>query len=232
MARWVRPALLVVLVAGAVATAVTVGVPPVAEVRSWVEAAGWAGPVLYAALFAALSLTPAPATVLTVAAGVLFGWPVGVPVALAGALTGAVVGFGLARVLGRSAVERVGGDRLARLDALLRRRGLLTMLAVRMMPIVPFAVVNAACGLTGVRARDFVLGSALGMAPGMAAFVAIGAYGGEPGSTPFLLAVGGLAVLVAGGAVAARKHAAARPGPPEQLPSVVIPGPVLGRKKY
>lgn len=206
MARWLRPALLVVLVAAAVAVALTVGVPPLEGVRAWVGAAGWAGPILYAALYAALSLTPAPASVLSIAAGVLFGWTVGVPVVVAGALAGAVAGFGLARYLGRSTAEGLGGERLARLDALLRRRGLLAIIGVRLVPIVPFAILNAACGLTAVRVRDYVLGTALGILPAVAAYVAVGAYGAEPGSLPFLLAVGGLVVLVGGGAVVARRH--------------------------
>jgi uncharacterized membrane protein YdjX (TVP38/TMEM64 family) len=203
--RWIRPALLAVLAVAAVAVAMTVGVPPIEDVRAAVGAAGWAGPVLYAGLYAALSLTPTPATVLSIGGGVLFGLAVGVPVVLAGALVGAVAGFALARLLGRSTVAGLGGDRLARLDALLQRRGLLAMVAVRLVPTVPFAMLNAACGLTGVRARDYVLGTAVGIVPAATALVAVGAYGADPVSVPFLLSAGGLAVLLIGGAVLARR---------------------------
>jgi uncharacterized membrane protein YdjX (TVP38/TMEM64 family) len=209
--RWLRPALLVALLAAAVGVAATVGVPPIEQVRTAVAAVGWGGPVLYVALYVGLSLTPAPATVLSVGAGVLFGLTVGVPVALTGALIGAVLGFGLARHLGRATVEGFGGERLARLDALLRRRGLLAMIGIRMVPIMPFAVINMACGLTGVRTRDYVLGTGVGVVPATTAFVAVGAYGADPASTPFLLAAAGLAVLVLGGAaVARRRHRAGR----------------------
>lgn len=208
MARWMRPALLVAVVLAAAAVAFLVGVPPIQQIRAWVSSAGWAGPVLYAALYAGLSLTPTPATVLSIGAGVLFGLGVGVPVVWAGATAGAVAGFALARYLGRATVEGLGGERLARLDALLRRRGLLAMIGIRILPVVPFAILNVACGLTAVRARDYVLGTALGIIPGATAFVAIGAYGAEPGSLPFLLSVLGLAVLL-GGAVMARRHRAA-----------------------
>lgn len=208
--RWIRPALLVVLVLVAVVVALRVGVPPVEDVRAWVADAGWAGPVAYAALYAGLSLTPVPATVLSIVAGVLFGVPVGIPVMAAGALTGAVAGFALARYLGRDTVAGLSGERLARLDALLRRRGLLAMITIRLLPIVPFAILNMGCGLTAVRARDYVLGTALGILPGGTAFVAVGAYGADPGSTPFLLSAAGLAVVLVGGAVAARRHRAGR----------------------
>lgn len=211
MARWIRPALLAVVVAAAIAVAVTLGVPPIEDVRATVAMAGWAGPVLYAGLYAALSITPTPASVLSIGGGVLFGLAVGVPVVLAGALLGAVAGFGLARWLGRSTVEGLGGRRLARLDELLLRRGLLAMIGIRLVPVVPFAVLNMACGLTAVRLRDYALGTGLGIVPGATAFVAVGAYGADPTSLPFVLAVGGLAVLLGAGAVAARRrHAPGR----------------------
>lgn len=215
MARRVRPALLAALAVVAGIVAFTVGVPPIDEVRAVVAAAGWAGPVLYAVLYAGLSLTPAPATALSVGAGVLFGWGVGVPVMLVGALTGALAGFALARCLGRSTVEAMGGDRRARLDALLRRRGLFAMIGIRLVPVVPFAVLNMGCGLTGVRARDYVLGTAIGIIPAGSAFVAIGAYGAEPTSLPFLVPVGALVVLAVGGVVVARRRRAVErsPGP-------------------
>lgn len=206
MRRWWRPALLGALVVAAVVVALVVGVPPLAEIRDAVAAAGWAGPVLFAALYAGLSLTPVPATVLSVGAGVLFGFPLGVPVVMAGAFTGAAVGFLLARHLGRATLSGVGGDRLARLDDLLRRRGLLAVLAVRMVPVLPFAVINMACGLSALRTRDYLVGSGLGMLPAVTAFVGIGAYGAEPGSVPFLVSAGGLAVLLVGGAVLVRRR--------------------------
>lgn len=206
MRRWWRPVLLGAIVVAAVVVALVVGVPPPGEIRNLVAAAGWAGPVLFAAVYAGLSLTPVPATVLSVGAGVLFGFPLGVPVVMAGAFTGAAVGFLLARHLGRATLRGVGGDRLARLDDLLRRRGLLAVLAVRMVPVLPFAVINMACGLSALRTRDYLVGSALGMLPAVTAFVGIGAYGAEPGSVPFLVSAGGLAVLLVGGTVLARRR--------------------------
>ncbi|MBW0116951.1 TVP38/TMEM64 family protein [Pseudonocardia abyssalis] len=206
MRRWWKPALLAAIVVAAVVVALTVGVPPIPEVRAAVAGAGWAGPVLFAGLYAGLSLTPVPATVLSIAAGVLFGWAVGVPVVMAGAFTGAAIGFLLARHLGRTALDGVGGERLARLDAFLRRRGLVAVLVIRMVPILPFAVINMACGLSALRTRDYLVGSGLGMLPAVTAFVGIGAYGTEPGSLPFLVSAGGLALLLVGGAVLARRR--------------------------
>lgn len=208
---WIRPLALVVLLAAGVAVALTVGIPPIEEIRARIAGAGAAGPVLYAALYAVLTLTPAPATVLSIGAGVLFGLPGGIAVVLVGALLSATGAFGLSRTLGRGAVERVGSDRLHRLDALFRRRGLLAVIGVRLVPLLPFNVLNYACGLTAVRVRDYLAGTAVGILPGVTAYVAIGAFGAAPGSLPFLLAVGGLAVLSLGGLLVARRRRTGNP---------------------
>jgi uncharacterized membrane protein YdjX (TVP38/TMEM64 family) len=210
--RWWRPVLLLAVALGLAAVAVEIGVPPLEVIRGWVAAAGWAGPVLYAALYAGLSLTPVPASVLSVGGGVLFGLGLGLPVVMVGAVLGAAAGFALARRLGRGSVERLqeragyGAARLTRLDDLLRRRGLLAMTTIRLAPILPFAVLNMACGLTSVRTRDYVVGSAIGMTPGAAALVAIGTYGADPGSLPFLISVAGLVLVIVIGAVLARRR--------------------------
>ncbi len=205
---WVRPVLLLLLLGIGVAVAVAVGIPPVEDVRAWVRMAGWAGPVAFAGLYAVLTLTPAPATVLSIAAGLLFGLAGGLAVVMTGAMLSAVGAFALSRSLGRRAVQRVDSDRLRRLDDLLRRRGVLAVIGVRLVPVVPFAPLNYLSGLTAVRTRDYVAGTAVGILPAATAYVAIGAFGSEPGSLPFLLAVGGLAVLVVGGLVAVRRRSA------------------------
>lgn len=216
--RWWRPVLLVALLAAGALVAFTVGVPPIEDIRSAVDAAGWAGPALYAAAYVALSLTPVPASVLSVGAGVLFGFAVGVPVVLLSAVVGAACGFAIGRGLGRDTVARweerlvergsAGGIRLARLEALLSRNGLPAMIGVRFVPIMPFAVLNIGCGLTSIRSRDYLLGSAIGLAPGGIGLVGVGAYGGEPLSLPFLVSAGGLLVLLSCGALATRRRRA------------------------
>jgi len=211
--QWRRLLVLLLVLAGGAVIVATVGVPPVEEIRGWAQHAGWAGPLLLAALYAALSLTPAPIVVLSIGAGVLFGLPVGAGSVMVGAVAAAAIGFGLSRSLGRSTVEQFGGQRLARLDGLLRRRGLLAVIAVRLVPLVPFTALNYACGLTAVGTRDYLLGTALGIVPGVAAYVTIGAYGATPGSAPFPIALGGLAVLAILGIVVGRRehHPPARP---------------------
>lgn len=201
---WIRPLVLGALLTAGVVVATAVGLPTVTDLRAGLAAAGWAAPVLYAALYAGLTLTPTPATALSIAAGLLFGLPTGLAVVMTGALLGASTAFGLSRTLGRQAVTRLDSQRLRRLDELLRRHGLLAVIGVRLLPLLPFGPLNYACGLTNVGARHYLLGTAIGILPAALAFVTIGAYGDTPGSTPFLVALGGLALLTLAGAAAAR----------------------------
>ncbi|MGD9989032.1 TVP38/TMEM64 family protein [Pseudonocardia sp.] len=215
-AMWVRLAVLAVFVAAGVVVAVVVGLPDVESLRAGIAAAGPAAPVLFVLLYAVATLAPLPKNVLSTVAGVLFGLVPGVALVLLAALLGAAGAFGLGRLLGRGAVERFTGARVARVDELLRRRGLLTVIGVRLVPVVPFTAVNYAAGLTAVRIRDYALGTALGIIPGTIAFVALGAYGTSPGSWPFVVAVVALVGLTAGGAVVARRsrrRGAVGPGP-------------------
>jgi uncharacterized membrane protein YdjX (TVP38/TMEM64 family) len=164
------------------------------QLREAVEGAGAWGPVLYVLGYAALVLVPTPASVLTILAGALFGLLEGVLLAWLGALLGAVGGFAIGRRLGRPAVDRLLGGRLAQADRVLAHHGLPAVLAVRLVPVFPFTPLNYAAGLVGVRFRHYLLGSALGMLPGATAYAAVGASGANP--LGIVVAVAGLVLLV------------------------------------
>ena len=199
----VRAGALVVIVLGAVVLAVVLGTPDIPAMRSRVDAAGVWGPALFFVVYAGLTLLPGPKALLTAAGGALFGLWVGAGLALAAALLGAIVSFGVGRLLGRDAVDRLIRGRLARVDTLLADHGLSAVLVVRLVPLVPFTAINYASGLSGVRFRHYVLGSTVGMVPGSLAYAALGAYGTHPWG---LAAAGSaLIVLVVGGSWWARR---------------------------
>lgn len=143
----------------------------------------------------------------------LFGWWWGAVLAWAGALLGAYGGFVLGRRLGRPAVDRLLRGRLEQADQVLARHGLVAVLAVRLVPLFPFTPLNYASGLLGVRLRDYVLGTAVGIVPGALAYAAVGASGADPRG--IVAGVGGLLVLtLLGGTVGRRLLAtSARPAP-------------------
>ena len=199
---------LALVLLGAIGLALILGTPDIAALRSRVDAAGVWGPALFFALYVGLALIPCPKAVLTAAGGALFGLWAGAALSLAAALVGAVISFGVGRMLGREAVDRLIHGRLARVDALLADHGLSAVLIVRLVPLVPFIAINYASGLSGVKFRHYVLGSALGMVPGSLAYAALGAYG----TNPWGLAAAGsaLIILVVGGSWWARRLDARR----------------------
>ncbi len=115
------------------------------------------------------SLVAMPISLLILATAFVFGSLEAFAYALAGSLLGAAATFWIGRALGRGTVRRLAGKRLNALTRLLRRRGVLAVITVRVLPVAPFTVVNLVAGAAQVSPRDFFLGTALGMAPGIAA---------------------------------------------------------------
>ncbi|MDV7991708.1 MULTISPECIES: TVP38/TMEM64 family protein [unclassified Rhodococcus (in: high G+C Gram-positive bacteria)] len=182
----------------------TVDLPDPSFIRDRVASAGPWGIALFVVLYAVLSATPFPASTLTIASGLLFGLAVGATVVVFAATMGAYLGYWGARALGRGQVARTEWDRLRRLDAMLGRRGLLSVLLVRLVPL-PFSLVNYAAGVSAVGQRDYVVGTMVGIVPATVAYTALGAYGTSPFSWPFAIALLAVLAIAAGSALLARR---------------------------
>ncbi|MGQ0481303.1 MAG: TVP38/TMEM64 family protein [Pseudonocardia sp.] len=175
-AAWLRPLAPAVPLLAVAAVVMVVGVPDVERIRAEIAATGRLAPVLFPLLYAATTLAGVPRNVLSALAGLLFGLASGAVLVFVGSLLGAAAGFALGRALGREAVERLAGPRLARVDARLRRRGMLAVLGLRALPVVPFTAVSYGAGLSAIRVRDYAVGTALGVIPGTLFFVSLGAH--------------------------------------------------------
>jgi uncharacterized membrane protein YdjX (TVP38/TMEM64 family) len=88
---------------------------------------------------------------------------------MCGMLLAGVVSYAPGRLVRRDTVRRLAGPRLNRLSAALYHRGALAVAVVRLLPIAPYVVVNLVMGAMRIRLRDFVLGSLVGIVPGMLA---------------------------------------------------------------
>ena len=128
-----------------------------------------AAPVLVLAGYVLASLVALPISLLILVTGLVFEPLAALLYALGGSLLGAAVTFGLGRALGRDAVRRLAGRRLNLLSRRLARRGVLTVAAVRIIPVAPFTVVNLAAGASHIGFRDFAIGTLVGMLPGILA---------------------------------------------------------------
>jgi phospholipase D1/2 len=125
------------------------------------------GPVAALAVFTVAGMLMVPVTALIVATGLVFGGAVGFATALVGSLTTAAGGYAAGALLWRDAVRRLMGKRANELSRKLAARGVLAMTALRIVPVAPFTVVNVAAGASHIRWRDYLLGTLLGMAPGV-----------------------------------------------------------------
>ncbi len=166
---------------------------------------GILGAVAFALLYAVLTLALVPGSALTIAAGAIYGPFVGPLVAITGALAGATAAFALARRTAGASVQQIQGDRAEHLQRRLREHGLLAIIALRLIPLVPFNVLNYVAGASAIRTRDYVVGTAIGIVPGVIAFATLGATAGDPSSPAFIAAAALAVCLIGAGALIARR---------------------------
>jgi uncharacterized membrane protein YdjX (TVP38/TMEM64 family) len=108
-----------------------------------------------------------PVTLLIAVTGIVFGPVLGGVYALTGAVLSAAVSYGIGMWLGRDAVRRMVGARINRLSKRISQQGIVAMMVIRFLPIAPFTLVNIVAGASHIRFRDFLIGTLLGMMPGI-----------------------------------------------------------------
>lgn len=124
----------------------------------------WWAPFVHVGICIVVGSLGMPATPFLIAGAAIFGAYWGALWNWTGILLASVAGYGLAKTLGREFVERIGGEKLKRIEKFLHRRGFMPLIAVRFLPM-PFSLVNAAAAVVGVRFPKFFLAAAVGMAP-------------------------------------------------------------------
>ncbi|HHL2825496.1 TPA: TVP38/TMEM64 family protein [Citrobacter murliniae] len=111
-------------------------------------------------------IAPLPAFLITFANASLFGAFWGGVLSWTSAMAGATLCFFIARILGRSAVEKLTGKTMLKnMDAFFERYGKHTILVCRLLPFVPFDPISYAAGLTSIRFRHFFLATGIGQLP-------------------------------------------------------------------
>lgn len=134
----------------------------------------WAAVVAIAVYVAVAGFSLPGATVLTLAYGWYFGFWQGLLVVSFGSTGGATLAFLLTRYLLQGWVQQKFARRLQSINAVFDREGAFYLFTLRLIPAVPFFVINAVMGLTKIRAITFWWVSQLGMLPGTAAYVYAG----------------------------------------------------------
>ncbi len=197
---------MVLLVAGIISFAI-IGTDGVRDLLMSAGDSAW-GPVAFFAAYVVLVVALLPGTIGTLVAGAVLGFTVGFTVALLGALVGATIAFFIARALGRTGVEQLLGERAVSIDGWIGKNDFQSIVVLRLMPIVPFNLLNYAAGLTSIRPSRYVLGSLIGMIPGTAFSTATASMARDPSSVEFILAGVALVIFVVITTYAGRRYVA------------------------
>ncbi len=133
-------------------------------IRSW----GIAAPLMSILLMIVQAIVaPLPAFIVTAANGMIFGSLWGAIISWTGAMMGALTSFGIARLVGDVAVEKVVRNRKAveLLKHTGEKRGFWVILVARLLPFISFDIISYMAGLSGIRLWSFATATALGMLP-------------------------------------------------------------------
>ena len=146
----------------------------------WIDGLGAWGPVLFVVGYAVATVAFVPGSVLTLAAGAIFGLLNGTIYVFVAATIGAALAFLVARHLARGVIEQrlEGNQRFGAIDQAVGREGFKIVVLLRLSPVFPFNLLNYALGLTGVRFHDYLLAS-IGMVPGTLLYVYYGKVAGD-----------------------------------------------------
>lgn len=166
--------------------------------------------VCYIGLFTLLPAFFFPVAVLALAGGLLFGLVRGSIYTFVGALLNCALMFLLARYVGREKIRALVRKKLPqpwqrRLEGLGGREGALLLVILRLIPAVPYNLINYAFGLTEMKLSTYLIFSAIGIIPGTLAFINIGDKALDPASPDFLISIGLLIALLAVTALLGRK---------------------------
>lgn len=214
--RW-RPLLLIAVVGGvivAVRMSGAAGWIDLQRITALLEPVGrvWWAPLVTIALYVIFNLLGLPGSVITVASGVVWGWFGGGVIAL----FGSTLGTGLPYLLARAHAPVIGKsirNRALWLHHLLEREGFTTLLMLRLVPSLPYSVINYAAGFAGIRPTHYFLATLLGTIPGVfiTTWLAAAIFNGQitvvEAFVRVAIAGGIIALLVLGTRLLARRRA-------------------------
>lgn len=212
-----------------VAVVVLVPLPTAVQLRDWATSLGAWFPLAFLAAHMVVTVFPFPRTAFTLAAGLLFGPYLGIPLAVVASTLSAVLAVLLVRAAGWQLSTLVSHPKVDALDTRLRERGWVAVMAMRMIPAVPFSVLNYAAGASAVRLVPYTLATIVGLLPGTAAVVILGdALTGNVSPMLFVVSLCTAALGVAGLIYEVRSHrraAAPEPSSPRTPPAATTPPP-------
>jgi uncharacterized membrane protein YdjX (TVP38/TMEM64 family) len=164
-------------------------------IQAAIQSVGPLAPMFYLILYSIAPVFFVPGWIITIAGGLAFGAVWGTALTVVGATIGATLAFYVARYLGRDFVARLLKGKFKALDDQAGRHGFQVIFFLRLIPLVPFNVLDYVAGISKIGARDYILGTFLGIIPGTFAYVYLGSSLTHIDSWQFASAVGLLILL-------------------------------------
>jgi uncharacterized membrane protein YdjX (TVP38/TMEM64 family) len=154
------------------------------EIIGWINKLGWLAPVLFLIIYALASVMFLPTMVLTLAGGAIFGPVIGTILNLFGATIGAAFGFLITRHLIYDWFSKKRGQKLNKLIAGVEQKGWMFVAFLRLIPIVPFNLVNYGLGVTEIRFRLYITTTFIFLIPAEIIYTYFGYAGMDALSNP------------------------------------------------
>ena len=153
-------------------------------------------PLIVLAIYLLGSFVFLPISLTIAATGLVLGaWP-GLPLALGGALLAAWANFAAGAAAGSERLRRYAGPRIDDFSRRLAGHGVWPVVLMRLGPMAPFLVINAVAGASHIKLRDYLLGTLLGMAPGIVLKVVFADQIAQAAQSSDTISLRGLAVAV------------------------------------
>ena len=160
--------------AALVAIALLAPLPTAVQMRDRATSVGPWFPLAFLGAHIVITVLPFPRTAFTLAAGLLFGPVLGIVIAVTASTLSALIAMIGVRALGWQLHSLLRHPGVEALDERLRSRGWPAVLSLRLIPAVPFSVLNYAAGASAVRVLPYLLATMVGLLPGTAAVVVLG----------------------------------------------------------
>jgi uncharacterized membrane protein YdjX (TVP38/TMEM64 family) len=190
-----------------VVAALTGSLPSPGEARDWGEDLGDFAYLAFVPLFVLVNFV-VTWPILAGAGGLLFGTAAGTPLALAGVTCAALAQMVVARKLASGHHGNLLPQRTRAVEDFLTRHGAVAVMESRVVPLLPYGLVNYSAGLTRLHYRDLAVGTVIGAAPKVFAYTALGGSLDNLGSPEALVAIALLGLLALAGALFVRRQIA------------------------
>ena len=145
------------------------------DLQTWLGNMGILAPIIYIIFYTLATLLILPSTPFNLTGGAIFGIWYGTLWTTLAAIIAAIISFIFTRTIGRNLVTKKLKGHWEAIDAEIYYGGLFYLFAIRLLPLIPYGIVNFASGLTSIKFKDYLIGTILGTLPGVFPFVMMGA---------------------------------------------------------